>query len=110
MKVSELRPCDICCTPGSINPSFMLVRWSTAVLKPQAINRTLSLAQFFGGGRGAATLAMAFEDGDATVCLGGDTPTKWPERVVCLECMTYVTLAEIMDSKPSVEDGKVRER
>lgn len=47
MKLTDLRPCDQC--DGAVGLNFQVIRFSLALVKPQAVNEFMGMHQFFGG-------------------------------------------------------------
>ncbi len=85
MRLSELRPCDLC--GGAIAPIFYLVDVQVAVVDAQATNTTLGLRQALGG---SMVLADAMGPG-GEVRLGG--PELTTRLFVCQGCHLSVGLA-----------------
>ena len=94
MKLSQLRPCDKC--GGKITPMFYVVRVSLAVVKADAANATLGLAQMFRGNLG---LAEAFSpQPDAIMVVGDEEPELRTELFLCQNCcMGEVNLSELVE-------------
>lgn len=72
MKLSELKPCAVC--KGKITPMWYVVRFSMAMLKPQAANGVMGLMQMLGGSLALAE-AMAPEP-DCVVVMGDKEPAR----------------------------------
>lgn len=95
MKLSDLRPCDNCGGPLKLG-IFYVVRASLAIVRPQAANQVLGLAQVFQGSLGLAEV-MAPE-ADCVKIAGYDEPCLWNEIIVCQDCfMSDLNVAAISE-------------
>jgi hypothetical protein len=65
MKLSDLRPCDSC--GGPISPQFHVVRYSIALIKPQA-NQVAAMTLYFG----SLALGELFSPDDNVVTVAMD--------------------------------------
>ncbi len=111
MKLSEIRPCDNC--GGKIVPVFQVIRFSPAVFDRQAVNETLGLAQFFGGGPGALTLAQVMGPQGDVVYVGMDDEDKelsagvTTELFLCQDCYRKdINLAELAKKRTRALEEK----
>lgn len=87
MKLSELKPCAVC--RGVITPIWYVLRISQAMLKPQAANGVLGLAQMYGGiaAPGALRIAEAMApEPDCVMIFGDKEPSMMTELNVCQPC------------------------
>lgn len=98
MKLSQLRPCDVC--GGKIAPSLYVLRMSIALFKPQATNEVLGLTQIF---QGALGLAEVFApDDDAVIVAMDDKEYRelMHEFFICSDCyMKPIDLPLLVERK-----------
>lgn len=84
MKLSDLRPCDNC--GGPIGQMFYVMRYSIALINPDAGNQVLGLAQMF---RGSLALAEAMAPRPDCVKVAMDDPEfkeLTTELFICNDC------------------------
>jgi hypothetical protein len=108
MKITELRPCDLC--QGPINGQdrgvqFFVVRVSTAIIDAGAVNRHLGLAQMLGSDQ-LAHVVGPNEDAATIVADQGDG--EWNELHVCMDCWAkhlYLLSSAIEDRSKDERSG-----
>ena len=90
MKLSALKPCDVC--GGKIAPVFYRVTVEQMIINVTAVNQVIGLATMFGGALGIAEI---FAPND-------DVTLKFQENTVslCGDCAVTITLARILYGKP----------
>jgi hypothetical protein len=104
MKLSELRPCDVC--GGKLAPSFYVLRMSIALISPTPTNQVLGLAQYFQGNLGLAEVFAPESDQAVVVAMDEKEHTGlMQEFFVCTTCyMAPICLAELVEKRnPSVD-------
>ena len=79
MKLSDVRPCDVC--GGKVSPLFYVLRVSQAIFNAQAANEVLGLTTMVGGSLDLAE-AMAPQP-EVIMVLGDEVPALMTEFVVC---------------------------
>ncbi len=85
MKLSELRPCDVC--SGPVQTVFYLVTISLAVVDVEKANRVLGLNQIYGGS--AFELAEIMSPDPECVKILEEEMSEPPEKIfVCQDCAT----------------------
>lgn len=97
MKLSELRPCDNC--GGKIIPTFMVLRISHALFKPQAMNEVLGMTQYF---QGHLELAEMFVGDESVVLVTGDEDKQlMTELFICQDCymMKPLDIAQLVEKR-----------
>lgn len=110
LKLSELRPCDVC--NGPLVPAFQHIQIRHAIFNADNANATLGLTQMYGGlsRRGALAIAEALSPGaDAAVDVVNE-PEITTTLFVCLKCMMEpidlaVLIAKRGEKKPEAEHG-----
>lgn len=84
--MSELRPCDAC--SGNLQKPFRIITIQLAMIKPDAVNQTLGLAQMMGLSRpGNASAALQIAEvmgpnGDDVVAVMEEGDEIW----ICYDC------------------------
>lgn len=86
MKLSELKPCEIC--GGPVAPVFYRVTVEQVMIDPEAANRVLGLNMMFGGN--ALGLAETFTPDDVTLVLQTNA------TVLCSDCATTIALGQVL--------------
>lgn len=84
-RLTDLRPCDNC--GGPVGLLFYTLRLSLTLVKPQAVNEYLGMAQFFGGRASSALIEnFAPASADAVTVAGDKDPSLMTEIVLCSKC------------------------
>jgi len=99
MKLSELRPCDVC--GGKLAPNFYVLRMSIALISSTPTNQVLGLAQYFRGNLGLAEV-FAPESDQAVVVAMDEKEHKglMQEFFVCAACyLNLICLAELVEKR-----------
>lgn len=91
LKLSELRPCDIC--GGKIIPQFYIFEIKFALFSNRGTNEVLGLTQMFGGITNPGALAIAetmSANGDRAVVVSEDE-TLNSKLFLCQQCYLFKT-------------------
>jgi hypothetical protein len=94
VKASQLRTCDHC--HGPVGLSFIVVRYSLAVVDPQAAQQALREQAFLG------PLASAMgTDPDVATVSGDKYPAMQTELLICMDCyvMKAINLAQLAEAR-----------
>jgi hypothetical protein len=108
MKVSDLRPCDKC--GGKIAPLFYRVRFTQALINPDAVNQFVGMHRFFGGKASAALVEnFAPASTDAVLFFGDKDRSLEVELLICNDCflnggIDLAMLSEKRNAGRSVEE------
>lgn len=89
MKISELKPCDVC--GGKIAPIFYRVTVEQMMINAQVVNQVVGLATMFGGALGIAEIFAPSDD--AAVKLQENTVT------LCGDCAYTISLIRVLFGK-----------
>jgi hypothetical protein len=89
LKLSELRPCDVC--SRSIVPLFYVIRISQAMVMPEGraeANALFGTKQILGNTRAAGQIArvMVGESDEAVAVFGEKQPSLYTNAIVCQDC------------------------
>jgi hypothetical protein len=115
MKLSELRPCDSCgegllqSKDGTKYAVFYLVRSDPATLQPDATNRVMALAKYFGGNLGLAEAMGPDADGAVAVMSEVVPESKNDGFMVCQRCFMTVPIGVIVETVSQRRERASRE-
>jgi hypothetical protein len=87
MKLSQLKPCRDC--GGPLGQIFYVMRWSMALVSPQAARGVLGTAMAMGAPLSYGSLQVAealAPDAEAVKIAGDEMPEGWTSVNVCQDC------------------------
>lgn len=109
--LNDLRPCDAC--SGNLQKPFHIIEIRLAMLKPDAVNETIGLAQMMGMGRpGNASAALQIAEvmgphGDDVVAVMQEGDEVW----ICYDCfMNGFDLTHAIGNRAAEIERLERER
>lgn len=104
MPIKHIRPCDDC--GGPISTGSYVVRSSTLIVNPQAVQSNFGMEIFFGGNTQLADVFAPRKD--CIIVAGDEDPNLMTEIVLCQQCalMGDVALGELIEKVSQEKDGE----